>query len=181
MTTDKGKKSKPNISKERLIYVYLPSHGMLQHWKETANNNNMSISKFVIEHVNNSIQQEEGKDAYTTRAELSEDIQRIKEENIGLYKRLKEKDNLIDRLEEELREYRIKPFLDDNFSGIRKFERDLIQLFKTRSEVRKETILGQLGINPMDTDIIKGIKKQIETLEQYGLLKDIGGKWRWKG
>jgi len=63
---------------------------------------------------------------------------------------------------------------------VRKYEAELIELFRMRIEVRKEEILEYLGINPMDTDIVQGIKKQIENLERYGLLKDIGGKWRWK-
>ena len=46
--------------------------------------------------------------------------------------------------------------------------------------MRKEEILEHLGINPLDTETVKGILKQIENLEHYGLLKDIGGKWRWK-
>jgi hypothetical protein len=54
-------------------------------------------------------------------------------------------------------------------------------LLKNRGEVRKEEILEHLGIDPMDTDVVKGIKNQIESLERCGLVKDIGGKWRWKG
>ena len=181
MTTDKEKKSKSNPTKERLIYVYPSSQEMFNKWVELADKIDMPLSKFVVEHVENSLQQENDLAEYISRADLSEDLQRIKEENKQSHKRIKEKDNLIDRLEEELRSYRVKPFLDTDFSGSRKFSEDLIRLFRTRLEVRKEDVLSKLGINPMDTDVIKGIKKQIEILEQYGLLKDIGGKWRWKG
>ena len=53
-------------------------------------------------------------------------------------------------------------------------------MFRTQEEVRKEMVLDLLGIDPMDVDSVKGVMRQIENLERYGLVKDIGGKWRWK-
>lgn len=175
------KKSKTETSKKRCIDVYLPSFEMLNQWSEMADNTQMSLSKFVIEHVNNSIQQEQNKEGYSSRAELLNDMKKLQEENKELYKKIKMFESLVMRLEDENREYRAKPFLEEDFIGERKYEKDLVTLFLTRSEVRKEEIFEHLGVNPHDTETVKGIKKQIEVLERYGLLKDIGGKWRWKG
>jgi hypothetical protein len=88
-------------------------------------------------------------------------------------------ESLVMKLEEENRGYRTKPFFEKDYIG--EFEADLVTLFRTRSEVRKQEVYEHLGINPQDTEKTKGIRKQIEILERYGLLKDIGGKWRWKG
>jgi len=181
MTAVKDYKSSMKEAKQRLIYLYLPSQGKRDELKILADKARMPLSKFIVEHVENSLQQEQNKEGYASRVELLDDMRRIQEENKDLHKRIKMLETLTDRLEEELRGYRVKPFLDEDFSGIRMYEADLIRLFKTRSEVRKEELLSHLGINPMDTDVVKGIKKQIETLERYGLVKDIGGKWRWKG
>ena len=41
------------------IYVYLPTVGMADQWKSMADKSKISISKFVIEHVENSLKQEE--------------------------------------------------------------------------------------------------------------------------
>jgi len=181
MTTNKVKKSNRSISKERAVYVYLPSYEMLKQWKNIADKSQMSLSKFVVEHVYNSLQQEQKKEGYSSRVELLDEIKKLQEENKELYKKIKMYESLVLRLEEENRNYRIKPFLEKDFVGEREFEADLVTLFRTRLEVRKEEIFKHLGINPQETDKVKGIKKQIEILERYGLLKDIGGKWRWKG
>jgi len=180
MKNTEAQKSKTETIKERAIYVYLPSHKMVKKWKELAKNSKVSISKFVIEHVENSLSQEIGEDGFIPRAELLEEIRKLREENKELKKRNKMLDTVIDRLEDELRTYRVKPFLEDEFRGIRKYEKDLINLFKERKEVRKDELLELLGINPMNGEIVKGINKQIENLERYGLIKDIGRGWKWR-
>jgi hypothetical protein len=173
--------SKTDTIKERAIYVYLPSYKMTLNWKNLAEKSGSSISKFVIEHVENSLRQEGNKEGYTSRAELLDQMRQVKEENRELHKKNMMLDTLVTRLEEELKGYRVKPFLEDDFTGTRKYENELIKLLQNRIEVRKEEILEHLGINPMDADIVKGIKMQLESLERYGLIKDIGSKWRWKG
>ena len=74
----------------------------------------------------------------------------------------------------------MKPFLDEGFSGVRSYEKALIDVFRLHGEIRKERLLELLEINPMETDKVKAITRQLDNLEQYGLIKDIGGKWRWK-
>ena len=180
MKSKKDKKSKTNTIKQRLIYVYLPSEEMVNQWKGLAGKSKISISRFVIEHVNNSVQQEQDSESYKSRLQLLDSVKKLTDENKELNKKVKMQNTLIDRLEKELREYRAKPFFKNDFLGYRKYELDLIRLFKTRLEVRKDEILDFLDVSPLDTDIVKGIMQQIENLEQYGFLKDIGGKWRWK-
>ena len=48
-------KTKTETIKERAIYVYLPTQEMADKWKELAETSNISISKFVIEHVERSL------------------------------------------------------------------------------------------------------------------------------
>jgi len=174
------KQSKTETSKERCIWVYLPSHEMLQQWTDFKDKAEMSFSKFIIEHVNNSLQQEQNKEGYSSRAELLDDMKKLQDENKDLYKKIKMYESLVMKLEDENRGYRTKPFLEQNYIGDREYEADLVKLFRTRSEVRKDEIFEHLGVNTQDVEKVKGIRKQIEILERYGLLKDIGGKWRWK-
>jgi len=182
MTKFRGEKTtKTDTIKKRSIYVYLPSERMVSKWKENADKENLSISKFVIEHVENSLRQEEGEDSYTSRIELVEENRKLNEENKDFKRKIKILDTVVDRLEEELRNHRIKPFLSNNFTGVRNYEKDLIDLFKQKKEIRKEELIDFLNIKTSDTISVKGISKQIENLEKYGLLKDLGGKWIWKG
>ena len=61
MARKKGR-DKTETIKQRAIYVYLPSIEMAEEWKKRAEKAGISISKFVIEHVENSLRQEEGED-----------------------------------------------------------------------------------------------------------------------
>jgi len=180
MTENNVKKSKTKTIKQRSIYVYLPSQEAATKWKESADKQGISISKFVIEHVENSLRQEEGEESYTSRVKLLKELKELREENKELRKRNKIMDTVVDRLEEELRRYRVKPFIEEDFSGVRTYEKELIDLFKEKREIRKEDLLDFLNIKTSDNTAVKGIYAQIESLESYGLLKDLGGKWRWK-
>ena len=112
-------KNKTDTIKKRAIYVYLPSEKLASKWKDKANSQDLSISKFVIEHVENSLRQETDEDGYSSRVELFEESRRVKEENKDLKRKIKILDTVIDRLEEELRNYRIKPFVSNDFLGLR--------------------------------------------------------------
>lgn len=175
------REKKPKITK-RTIPVYLPTIDMKEHWKNKAEEAGLSASKFVIEHVENSLVQEENKDIHDSRAELMEQIKDLKDENAELRKRNNMLDTLVDRLDEEMKRYRAQPFMQDEFYGIREYEEQLINLFKEREKVRKEDIYDLLGIDPMkNSDIVKGINRQLETLERYGVIDDRGKVWIWNG
>lgn len=172
---------KPKITK-RTIPVYLPTIDMKERWKAKAEDAGLSASKFVIEHVENSLAQEENKDMHGSRAELMEQIKDLKDENTELRKRNKMLDTLVDRLDEEMKRYRAQPFMRDEFYGIREYEERLINVFKEREKVRKEDIYDLLGIDPMkSSDIVKGINRQLEILERYGVIDDRGKVWIWNG
>ncbi len=113
MITSIGKKPKTEPIRERSIYVYLPSKQMVDQWKEMAGQAGMSISKFVTEHVTNSLQQERDQEGYISRTQLLDEMRTLNEENKELRKKIKMLNTLVDRLEEEVRSYRIKPFLED--------------------------------------------------------------------
>jgi hypothetical protein len=174
-----SQESKSATIKQRAIYVYLPSHEMVARWKQLAERSGGSISKFVIEHVENSLRQEEGEEEYISRTELVDEIRVLREENRELQKRNRMLDTVVDRLEKELREYRSKPFAEDEAVGVRKYQSDLLDLFKKRGVIRKDELLELLDVDPSETVTIKGIRKQIEGLEEYGVIRDVGAKWKW--
>ena len=127
---------KTETIKQQAIYVYLPTVEMIDKWKKRADGVGVSISKFVIEHVENSLRQEEGEADYESRLELIEKNKMLQEENLDLQKRGKMLDTVVERLEGELREYRVKPFIDDDVVGVRRYQDDLIN-----AKIRKTTAI----------------------------------------
>jgi len=152
---------------------------MLNKWRKLAKGAGVSTSKFVIEHVENSLLMEEDKEQYESRIDLIEKNKMLMEENKDLRKRGKMLDTVVERLEGELREYRCRPFIDDDFFGVRQYQSEIIDLFKKRCTIRKDEILSLLDVDPKEREVVKGITKQLSGLESYGIIRDVGAKWKW--
>lgn len=166
---------------DRAIYVYLPTVAMAQGWKALADKANVSISKFVIEHVENSLKQEEDKKGYASRAELLAQLKEKDEQIAKLTQDNRLLKMLADNLDKELKHYRAQPFLADDkkFQGTRAFDKELVELLRTEKSVDSDHLLKQLGINPKETDLVKAINRQLYALQAYGLVEPTARGWRW--
>lgn len=175
------KKANPESRDKRVVNVYIPTVAMREKWKILAKKEGITFSKFIILHVQNSIDKKQNVEEHPSRNEIITELEKIKKENDTLRQRNKDLDTIIHYHEEELKRYRTKPFLEEEFSGKRDYEKDLVDLFIDKGEVRKEDLFNELKVDTQDIEKVKGIRKQIQILERYGVLKDLGGKWRWKG
>lgn len=165
--------------RQRSIYVYTPSVETINQWKAKAGKAHVSISKFVLEHVANSLRQEAGEDGFTPRVKLIEELHK-KDEAIQKLTRQNEITRLaLERVENELRRYRAEPFLDDGFQGIRKFDRKLIELLKKGKPIDSDHLLRLLRITPDESDLVKAVGNQLENLEAYGLVRKTHHGWLW--
>ncbi len=169
---------KTKTIKERAIYVYLPSHEMVRHWKKRANEAEVSISKFVIEHVQNSINQEEP--GFEPRTELIKRLRTAEEETQKLRSENKMLRSAYERLDEELKHYRAKPFLEENFTGLREYSRELIETLRKKGTIPKDELLETLGIDPRNTDLVRALTTQLKNLQAYGLVEETLRGWRWR-
>ena len=80
----KPNRGKTETIKDRAVYVYLPSLEMVENWRRRAEKAGVSISKFVVERVEDSIRREEGEEGYLSRAELVRRLRGDEEERIIL-------------------------------------------------------------------------------------------------
>lgn len=168
---------KTETIKERSIYVYLPSIEQKKRWDELAQKQCMSISKFVIAHVENSLRQTDPD--YKPMKEVWKEHQQLKEQ---LEVSAREKHMLevaFDRLEEELKRYRAQPFLDDQFVGARSYQKELINIIREGRSVSSDEILFRLRVKPHEHEAVKAVSKQLENLEAYGLVVSTSKGWRW--
>ena len=170
---------KTETIKQRAIYVYLPCHEMVHKWKSLAKNSGTSISKFVTEHVENSLNQEEHKD-HKTRSSLIEELRNLHETLKEKEKRNRHLELLVEKLEEDLRRYRARLFTDDSFTGIRQYDRKLIDLLREPGHHSSDEILTRLGVHPREQEAVKAISQQLENLDRYGLVKSTSKGWTWQ-
>jgi predicted nucleic acid-binding Zn-ribbon protein len=173
-------KKKTETIKDRSIYVYLPAHEMVKDWKKRAKKQGSSISKFVIEHVENSLHQEEDL-SYRSRGELVKEINEIKEEIRELHADNRQKKVVIERLENELRKYRSEVFLEEQYEGVRKYDKELVEILKRRDFIDDGELFRELNIDPRESNLVKAVSKQLENLEAYGLVAFTRRGWRWIG
>jgi len=166
--------------KQRAICVYLRSMGMVERWKELARRQGTSISKFVMEHVENSLRQEE-EPGYRSRAELIKEVDRLRGMLEEERKRSRRLDLVVERLERELRRYRAGPFLDAGFEGVRGFQRELVECLRGGGVLSSEELLSRLGVEPSEHEAVKAIYRQLGLLESYGLVQATARGWRWTG
>jgi predicted nuclease with TOPRIM domain len=171
---------KTETIKERAIYVYLPSIEMKERWEKHAEELGVSVSKFVIEYVENSLRQE-AEPTYKSREELIKENEALRQQINELSKKCRLLETAADRLEEELRAYRAKPFIEVEFEGVRSYEQELIAILKSRGIVSSEDILAHLGISPTEREVVKAISRQLENLERWRLVKSSARGWRWIG
>ena len=166
--------------KERAVYVYLPSVEQANRWKELAEKHGLSISKFVVEHVENSIQQEEDPE-YKPRGELINKIRELSDEIKELSSDNRQKRVVLDKLEGELRRYRAEPFLENDFVGTRKYDQEIVNVLRKGVFVRNDDLLDILGIDPRESEFVRAVSRQLENLESYGLVSPTPRGWRWNG
>jgi len=169
---------KTETIKERAIYVYLPSVELVKRWKEAAKGQGTSVSKFVIEHVENSLRQEE-EPSYKSRGELWKEIQRLGEELKETVRAKRLLEHVVEKLEKEVRRYRAQPFLQPDFEGVRRFQKELIGALKEGGIISSEELLSKLDIDPLEHEAVKAIYKQLEVLQAYGLVESSPRGWRW--
>ena len=170
---------KTETIKQRAIYVYLPSHEMVERWKSLAKKSGTSISKFVAEHVENSLRQEED-DNYQTRSSLIEGFRTLNETLGEKEKRIRHLELLVEKLEEDLRRYRAQLFTDQSFTGVRQYDRKLIDILREPGPHDSDAILSRLGINIREKESVKAISQQLENLERYGLVRSTSKGWTWQ-
>ena len=84
-----------------------------------------------------------------------------------------------DRLEEELRRYRAQPFLVENFVGVRRYQKELVEILREGRVVSSNEILSRLRIDPSEQEVVKAVSKQLENLEGYGLIQLSPKGWKW--
>jgi len=176
---------KTETIKERAIWVYLPSIEQKERWQKLAEQSGVSLSKWVIETVEEAIRPSEELD-WTPREDLEEEIEGLKNEVAGLRGGLRQQKIIREKLERELRRYRAEPFIVAKFEGVRRYDKELIELLRSSRSLDGKPkamtdieVLQYLGIDPTEEDAVNAVSVQLGNLEAYGIVKSTPKGWRW--
>ena len=164
--------------KSRYVYLYLPSAEDKKLWDKLASDAGVPLSKFVIEIVENALMEES---EFKPRAEMVKELGTLRDEVRKLQDELRLKNIVIDKYESELKRYRSAAFLEGDFEGQREYGQELIELLKRKTVIDNYRILEELGIDPRESDLVKAVTSQLDSLEGYGLIVSSPRGWRWIG
>ena len=164
--------------KTRYVYLYLPSAEDKARWDNLAREAGLPLSKFVIEVVEGALAEESD---FKPRGELVKEIGKLRSENKELRDDVRQKKIVLEKYENELKRYRSEVFLDDQFKGVRKYSKPIIDILKRGVTVDSYKLLEEMGIDITDTDQVTAVSAQLEELESYGLVTNTSRGWRWTG
>ena len=162
--------------KARYVDVYLPSEAAKRQWAEEAKKAGIPLSRFVFEAVEAFRVAREEMPKYDLIKELAE----VKEEAQKLRSELKLKNMLLEKLEGEVYKARYDSFKEIEIGeGTRRHDEELIKILKRGKAVEGYAILKELGIDPRDTEAVKLVNNQLESLRRFGLVEEKSSSWRW--
>jgi hypothetical protein len=162
--------------KARYVDVYLPSKDVKQQWEEDAEKAGIPLSKFVFEAVEAfRVSKKE-----TPRSNFIKELAEAKEELQKLRSELKMKNLLLEKLEGEVYKTRYDSFKEVKLDeGTRRHDEDLIKALKRGKPLDGYTILNELGVDPRDTEAVKLVNNQLESLRRFGLVEETAEGWKW--
>jgi hypothetical protein len=164
--------------KSRYVWLYLPSKADKERWQSEADKAKTPLSKFCIELIESTLAEN---DEFKPRREMAKELDALKKEIRVLYDDLRQKAIVIDRYEAELKRYRSQAFLEEDYQGVRRYPKELVEVLKARGSVDNYRLLEDLGIDPKESDLVKAVSHQLVELEEYGMIKPEGRGWRWIG
>jgi hypothetical protein len=162
--------------KARYVDVYLPSEAAKQEWEEEATKAGLTLSKFVF----GAVEAFRATKDETPRCEMVKELAEAKEEAQKLRRELKTKTLLLEKLEADVYKARYASFQEVEMGeGTRRHDQELIRILQRGKVLEGYSILKELGVDPLDTDAVKLINNQLESLERFGLVKETAQGWKW--
>jgi len=162
--------------KARYVDVYLPSEAAKREWEEEAKKAGLPMSKFIFEAVEAF---RAAKDE-TPRHETVKELADAREEAQKLRSELKMKTMLLEKLDADLYRARYSSFQEVQMAeGSRSHDKEIIKILKRGKALDGYSILKELGIDPGETDAVKLVNNQLESLQRFGLVEETANGWKW--
>ena len=162
--------------KARYVDVYLPSEAAKQEWEEEAKKAGLPLSKFVF----GAVEAFRAAKDETPRYEMVKELAEAKEEAQKLRAELKMKTMLLEKLEADVYKVRYANFQEIEMGeGTRRHDQELIKILQRGKALEGYTILKELGIDPSETEAVKLVNNQLESLQRFGLVEETANGWKW--
>jgi hypothetical protein len=162
--------------KARYVVVYLPSEEAKNEWEDEAKKSGLTLSKFIFAAVEAFRAAKDEK----PRSDIVKELAEVKEETQKLRSDLKMKTMLLEKLEADVYKARYADFQDVEMEeGTRRHDQELINILRRGKTLDGYSILKELAIDPAETEAVKLVDNQLESLRRFGLVEETSTGWRW--
>ncbi|MCJ7443960.1 MAG: hypothetical protein MUO26_05435 [Methanotrichaceae archaeon] len=159
----------------RQFIVYFPTEHDLERWKKLAKDAGFPLSKWIYETIEAKLAEQDSK----LKDDIIRDLSKLKEDNQKLKDELRLKSLALEKCQTDLFKLRHDVFLHPQQPGIIRYSEELVELLKSGGAWSGSEIMKSLHIDPKDSDAIKIVRKQLQELQDFGLIKEEARGWRW--
>jgi hypothetical protein len=154
----------PQRYRDRHIDVYLPSEKFFQKWKATAEASRMALSPWIFSTVEASMD-----NVTDPSQETSARANSLPEENRKLRRDIEKREARLRELETQVFKLQHDSLLQDT-AGERIHSERILEVLRSGGTWSGHKLLEELGINPDDAKAIQIVAKQLEALQDFGLV-----------
>ncbi len=116
----------------------------------------------------------------TPWCDMVKELAEAKEEAQKLRTELKMKTMLLKKLDADVYKACYASFHDVEMTeGTRRHDQKLIKILQRGKALEGYAILKELGVDPGETEAVKLVNNQLESLQSFGLVKETAQGWRW--
>ncbi len=160
---------------DRQFMMYFPSKADRERWRKIAKKSKMTFTSWIYEMVEGRL------------AEESEPVREIADQNTSLQSENHRLRNDLEKNEARLRDLETQifklqqaVFLHDQ-PGQENYSKKLIQVLRSGSIWPNRDLLAELNVNPDDATAIQIVTNQLQSLQDFGLVKESVRGWKWIG
>jgi len=173
-------RGKTKTIKQRTVYVYLPSEKAVAAWQKEAERHGVSLSKFVFERVEAGIDPAKAKKRVKSNPdELGERVAELEDQLKKAHADLKVRDAALEKLNVDLTRYRIEALKPQKGSGVRRYDKKIIELIQSRGAISNLDLLTALRVPPSERELVEAIRDHLDDLAKWNVVAPTANGWRW--
>lgn len=156
--------------------IYFPSEEFLVKWKEQAEAAKLPLSKWIFETVESSLAEDD-----ISAGEIAKDQEALRDQNRALRKELENTRAELERLKTEMFKLKHDSLLQPVPSGFIQLSEKIVDALKGGGTWSSRELLKELDVSPNDIEAIQITTRQLQTLQDFGLIQEVARGWRWVG
>lgn len=156
--------------------IYFPSEKFLEKWKERARAAKMPLSKWIFETVESRLAED-----VIDAGEIAKDQESLRDQIRALRKELESSRAELERQKTEMFKLKHESLLQPVPNGFIQLSERLVDALKGGGTWSSRELLKELEVSSNDIEAIQITTRQLQTLQDFGLVREAAKGWRWIG